>query len=369
MKIAILGTRGIPNHYGGFEQYAELLSTFLVLEGWDVTVYNTHNHPYKSNDFNGVKIIHKYNPENYLGSFGQFVYDLQCILNIRKKKYDIVYQLGYTSSAIFNFLLPKKTLIVTNMDGLEWKRTKYGKYVQKFLLYSEGIVARKSDFLIADSLGIKDYIYNKYKIDSFYSSYTANPVVQYQKINWSNLGLNDEKYNLLVARLVPENNVEVIIESHTLNNYSYPLLIIGNSDTKFGQYLLSKFNSFKHIHFIGGIYDKQELNALRNGANLYFHGHSVGGTNPSLLEAMACECNIVAHDNTFNKSILGDNAMYFSDAAGLNEILKSQSKYDDFFARSRKENLSKIKNHFSEQFIFNSLKEKLIEWYSKNASS
>lgn len=368
MKIAILGTRGIPNHYGGFEQYAELLSTYLAKEGWEVTVYNTHDHPYQNNEFNGVKIIHKYNPEHYLGSFGQFVYDLLCILNIRKKNYDIVYQLGYTSSAIFNFLLPRKPLIVTNMDGLEWKRTKYGKYVQKFLLYSEQIVARKSDYLIADSLGIKDYLLSRYKIDSFYSSYTAKAVTEYQKINWSRVGLNADQYNLLVARLVPENNVEPIIESHTIDNYCFPLLIIGNTDTKFGQYLLSKFCSFKHIHFIGGVYDKQELNALRNGANLYFHGHSVGGTNPSLLEAMACECSIIAHDNTFNKTILGNNALYFNDAVGLNKILQTQNHFLDFFAQSKKENLSKINNFFSEQYIFKTLEQKLLEWHAQHLS-
>lgn len=369
MKIAILGTRGIPNHYGGFEQYAELLSSYLAKEGWDVTVYNTHDHPYKLKEFNGVNIIHKYNPESYLGSFGQFVYDLLCILNIRKKKYDIVYQLGYTSSAVFNFLFPKKTLIVTNMDGLEWKRTKYSKKVQKFLLYSEGIVVRKSNFLIADSLGIKEYIYNKYKIDSFYSSYTAKAVTEYQKVNWSDKGLKDDQYNLLVARLVPENNVESIIESHTLNNYKYPLLVIGNTSTKFGQYLLSKFNSFNNIHFIGGVYDKQELNALRNGANLYFHGHSVGGTNPSLLEAMACECSIIAHDNPFNKGILGDNALFFNTAEELNELLQLQDQFVDFFSQSKKENLAKIKNFFSEEFIFTSLKEKLFEWHSRRTLS
>ena len=168
MKIAILGTRGIPNHYGGFEQYAELLSVYLVAQGWDVTVYNSHNHPYQRPEYKGVKIKHIYDPEKKMGTIGQFFYDLGCIWDTRKQDFDIVYQLGYTSSAVFNFLFKKNTILVTNMDGMEWKRSKYNKYVQRFLMYSERIAVKHSDFLIADSLGIKAYLDEKYQTESFF---------------------------------------------------------------------------------------------------------------------------------------------------------------------------------------------------------
>jgi glycosyltransferase involved in cell wall biosynthesis len=365
MRIAILGTRGIPNHYGGFEQYAELLSTFLANQNWDVTVYNTQDHPYKLAEYNGVKIIHKFNPEKQLGSFSQFIYDLLCILNTRKQKFDVIYQLGYTSSAIFNFLLPPKNLLVTNMDGLEWKRTKYNKYVQKFLLFSEKIVVRKSDYLIADSLGIKDYILNKYNRSSFYSAYTAKIPSEYININSDKFNFNPKQYNLLIARFEPENNIETIIHAHTLNNYDFPLVIIGNVNTKYGQYIKNKFSEFKSIYFIGGIYNIDELNTIRHLSNLYFHGHSVGGTNPSLLEAMACGCSVVAHDNIFNRSVLGNDAKYFSTSVGLNEIIINQNQLIDFFVQSRANNLQKIDTVFSEKYIFNSLQEKLVEWHSK----
>ena len=173
MKIGILGTRGIPNHYGGFEQFAEYLSKFLVEKGCEVSVYSPHNHPYKKNSFNGVEIIHKYDPESVIGTAGQFVYDLNCIIDSRKRGFDIILQLGYTSSAIFFDLHPSGSKVITNMDGLEWKRSKYNKKVQRFLKWSEKRVVSKSDVLVADSIGIQNHITKNYGSNSIYIPYGA----------------------------------------------------------------------------------------------------------------------------------------------------------------------------------------------------
>ena len=162
MKIAILGTRGIPNHYSGFEQFAEFFSVFLVEKGHDVYVYNSHDHLYQEKTFNGVNLIHQYDPEYKFGTFGQFIYDYNCIMDSRKRNFDIILQLGYTSNSIWFFLLPKKPIIITNMDGLEWKRSKYSKPVQQFLRFAERLAVKSSDFLISDSLGIQKYIDSKY---------------------------------------------------------------------------------------------------------------------------------------------------------------------------------------------------------------
>lgn len=159
MNIAIIGIRGIPNFYGGFEQFAEYLSRGLLSLGHSVTVYNSNLHPYKNNEWNGVRIIHCRDFEDKIGAAGQFLYDLNCIVHTRKCNYDIILQLGYTSSAIWGWLLPtKKCLIATNMDGLEWKRTKYSKLVQRFLLFAEKLAVKKCHNLIADSIGIQDHL-------------------------------------------------------------------------------------------------------------------------------------------------------------------------------------------------------------------
>ena len=125
MKIAILGTRGMPNNYGGFEQFAEYLSVGLVNNGHEVFVYNSHNHPYKKNIWNGVNIIHCYDPEYLIGTPGQFIYDLNCIVNCRKYNFDIILQFGCTSSSFWSRIMPHKSILVANMNGIEWKQSKF----------------------------------------------------------------------------------------------------------------------------------------------------------------------------------------------------------------------------------------------------
>ena len=124
MRVAILGTRGIPNNYGGFEQLAQYLSEYLVSKQHEVWVFSSSAHPYKEKWWNGVHIIHCNDPEKTMGTTGQFIYDLNCVIQIRKLKPDIVLQLGYTSSSIWHWLIPPQSVLITNMDGLEWKRSK-----------------------------------------------------------------------------------------------------------------------------------------------------------------------------------------------------------------------------------------------------
>ena len=314
MRIAILGTKGIPNNHGGFEQFAEYLSEHLTIKGHDVSVYSPHNHPYQHKKWKGVNIIHQYDPEGILGSAGQFIYDLNCILHTRKSKFDIVLQLGYTSSSIWGKLLPRKSIIVTNMDGLEWKRSKYNKLTQVFLKFAEALAINTSDFLISDSIGIQNYLKEKYDKRSEYIAYGANVFLSPEESVIEEYHISPHNYNLLIARLEPENNIETILDGVELNKNRMPFLVIGKYNTKYGKYLLDKFKSNSQIIFLGAIYNQNHLNNLRYYSNLYFHGHSVGGTNPSLLEAMASSALIVANDNIFNKSILNDDAFYFSNS-------------------------------------------------------
>ena len=173
MKIGILGTRGIPNYHGGFEQFAEFFSVYLAQNNHEVYVYNSSKHPYQDKVFKGVNIIHCKDPENKIGTAGQFIYDLNCILDARKQRFDILLQLGYTSSTVWYKLLPKKATIITNMDGLEWKRSKYSNNVQRFLKYAEKLGVKSSDYLISDSIGIQKYLKKEYNVDSKYIAYGA----------------------------------------------------------------------------------------------------------------------------------------------------------------------------------------------------
>ena len=337
MKIAILGTRGIPNYYGGFEQFAEFFSVYLVEKGHEVYVYNSHNHKYQEKTFHGVNIIHQYDPEYKLGTFGQFIYDLNCILDSRKRQFDIILQLGYTSNSIWFFLLPKKSISITNMDGIEWKRSKYSKPVQQFLKFAERLAAKNSDYLISDSLGIKTFLKQRYKKESTYIAYGAHSFASPDQTILEEYQVEPDQYNMIMARFEPENNFEMVLEGIQMAKQEKPILVIGNHNTKYGEYLKNKFKHENKIRFIGGIYNIAHLNNLRYFSNLYFHGHSVGGTNPSLLEAMASKALILAHNNDFNKGILKENAYYFSSAEEVKNLVQTIRKND---------NLQKIENNY-----------------------
>ena len=345
MKIAILGTRGIPNHYSGFEQFAEFFSVFLAEKGHDVYVYNSHNHLYQEKTFNGVNILHQYDPEYKLGTFGQFVYDFNCIMDSRKRGFDIILQLGYTSNSIWHFLLPKNSIIITNMDGLEWKRTKYSKPVQQFLKFAEKLAVKSSDYLVSDSLGIKAFLIDKYNKESTYIAYGAHPFLNPDERLISNYDVTKNNYNMIMARFEPENNIETILDGMVLAGHNTTVLVIGNHNTKYGKYLKDKFKSFPSIRFIGPEFNINKLNNLRYFSNFYFHGHSVGGTNPSLLEAMASNAFIIAHNNHFNKAILKENGYYFSNPTDLKNILDTIKKNDNL--QLVQNNFDAIENEFN----------------------
>lgn len=327
MEIGILGTRGVPNYHGGFEQFAEFFSVYLAKNNHNVYVYNSSSHPYQDKLYKGVKIIHCYDPEDKVGTIGQFIYDLNCILDSRKRKFDILLQLGYTSNSIWGKFLPRSSIVITNMDGLEWKRSKYSPRVQKFLKYAEKLAIKTSDYLIADSIGIQDYLFKNHNVKSNYIAYGAELFNTPSIEILSEYNVKAFNYNMLIARFEPENNLETILDGVALSIIKTPFLVIGKHNlNKYGAYLKNKFKGLNHIRFIGGVYNLEHLNNLRFYSNLYFHGHSVGGTNPSLLEAMSSKALIIAHNNEFNKSILKGNALYFKTDVEVKQYIETIKK-------------------------------------------
>lgn len=348
MKIGIIGTRGIPNNYGGFEQFAEYLSVGLVNLGHEVFVYNSHNHLFKQNVYRGVKIIHCFDPEYIIGTTGQFIYDLNCILSCRKNKFDIILQLGYTSSSVWSWLMPKKSILITNMDGLEWKRSKFSYLVKKFLKYAESLAIKNSNYFVADSIGIQQYLKKEHKIDSYYIPYGAEVMDFINESVLDEYNLDNYNYDLIIARMEPENNIEMILEGFMNSEQKRDMVVVGSLQTSFGKYIAKKYKHHK-IKFLGFVAGIERLDCLRHFSNLYFHGHSVGGTNPSLLEAMASGSLICAHRNIFNESILKKNAFYFNNSSDISSLLDSQVKNieNDFVTL----NFEEIKNYYSWEVV------------------
>jgi glycosyltransferase involved in cell wall biosynthesis len=350
LKIGILGSRGIPNAYGGFEEFAQHLAEGMVNKGHEVFVYNSSLHPYKEKTWRGVHIIHCTDWEDKLDAAGQFIYDFNCITDARKRNYDILLQLGYTSNSIWHWLWPRRAINIVNMDGLEWKRTQYSKPVQQFIKKAEAWAAKYSDYMVADSSGIQQHISDTYQQQSILIPYAAEVFTQPNASIPEQFHLSPFAYYLIVSRLEPENNVDMIIEGFLNSKQDGELVIVGGIN-KFGKRWQTKYSNEK-IKFIGSIYDKNVLNNLRYFSRLHFHGHSVGGTNPSLLEAMACQCNIAAHNNVFNRAILLDEAEYFSNSAQVSAILNSEEYRIESAVRKQK-NLKKINEVYNWEKIVN----------------
>jgi glycosyltransferase involved in cell wall biosynthesis len=355
LKIGILGSRGVPNNYGGFEQFAQYLSEGLYKRGHDVWVYNSHRHPYQEKEWNGVQIIHCKDWEYKFGTAGQFFYDRNCINDARKRNFDVLLHLGYTSDSVWHRRWPKDAVNMINMDGLEWQRKKYNQLTRRFLKRTERLAAIHGDVLVADSIAIQEYIKNTYGKTAHYTPYAAEVFEHPDAGQLKNFQLQPNKYYMLMARMVPENNIETIIKGYLLSSQTNPLLIIGDTSNRFGKYLVSKYNH-PAIIYSGPLFDIERLNNLRYYSLYYFHGHSVGGTNPSLLEAMACGCSIIAHDNIFNKSILGADADYFTDEKQIAGLLNT-AKNGSLLLAQKNANLEKVRTLFHP--------DKIIDAYEK----
>jgi glycosyltransferase involved in cell wall biosynthesis len=346
MKIGILGSRGIPNQYGGFEQFAEKLALGLTRLGVSVWVYCSDSHPLKTSTWNGINRILCFDPEDKIGTAGQFIYDLKCINDSRNRNFDIIYQLGYTSNSVWYRHLPDGPAIVTNMDGIEWKRSKYSPLVKRFLRYAEKLAVHGSDVLVADSEAIGKHLMEFYQASSVFLPYGADVFTDADEKKLRNEGLQAHEYFLLIARLQPDNHIEEIIEGVIQSESPFPLLVIGNHQNRFGKYLKKKYENDR-IWFLGGIFNPERLNNLRHFATLYFHGHSAGGTNPSLLEAMSAGALICAHDNPFNREVLDKEAFYFKTPGDITSLLNNSRNSFEAREEFREMNLSKIRDKYN----------------------
>jgi len=225
------------------------------------------------------------------------------------------------------------------MDGLEWKRTQYSKPVRGFIRKAEALAAKYADYMVADSIGIQSHILNTYNQSSIYIPYASEPFYNPTSSVLSQFLLQPYSYYLAVSRLEPENNIEMVIQGYLDSKRDCDLVVVGTINS-FGSRLKKKYACDK-IKFIGPVYNKNVLNNLRYFSGLHFHGHSVGGTNPSLLEAMACQANIAAHDNIFNRAVLEDGGEYFTTNKEITRIIDSRSYLNDE-QESKRKNLQKI---------------------------
>jgi glycosyltransferase involved in cell wall biosynthesis len=329
MKIAILGTRGIPNNYGGFEQCAEKLSCLFVKKGHVVAVYNPSDHEFSEKEFSGVGIRRVFSNEKKLKFLNAFIFDYLCLKDALRDKFDIILELGYHPAALFYYLKKKSdSKIVTNTAGMEWWRSKWNYLTRKLIKYCEKLSVEKSDALITDNEGIRDYFKKGYNADSFCIAYGAELFDGPDQKLLNQYNVEAYSFDILIARFQRDNNIEMVLDGHILSGTDKPLLVVGGNTNSYGAFLKEKYGKNKTIRFMGGIYNYEALSTLRWFSRLYFHGHACGGTNPSLLEAMASNAFILAFDNPFNRYVLKDGGLYFKNAQELSALING-FKIDD----------------------------------------
>ena len=323
-RLGIIGTVGVPARYGGFETLAHQLVLNLN-EDFDITVYNSTKHysaEERVKEWNGAKI--KYIPLSANG-FQSIFYDIISMIHA-VFFCDILLILGVSGCLflpILKLLFPSKKIMV-NVDGLEWRRPKWNKFAKQFLMFSEKIAVRYADEIVADNAAIQKYIHDKYDVNANLVEYGADHNLQkgLSEKTLEQYPFLKNEYAFKVARIEPENNIHMILEAFS-NQNKIPLVFVGNwKNSEYGRKLRTKYKSVAQLYLLDPIYDAELLNEFRTNAKIYIHGHSAGGTNPSLVEAMYLGLPILAFDVIYNKITTEYRAYFFDNSKQLAKMVQ-----------------------------------------------
>jgi glycosyltransferase involved in cell wall biosynthesis len=323
-KISILGTVGIPNKYGGFETLVENLTKNLSHE-YDITVFRSaKSYDDKLHFYNGARLKDINLRANGVQSIPYDIIAIFCSLKFATT----LLILGVSGCIILPFIrLFSRKRIIVNIDGMEWKREKWGRNAKWFLKLSEKLAVKYADIIVSDNKVIQEYVFTEYGVRSELIAYGADHVVkEHLSDGIQNLyPFLNTKYTLKVCRIEPENNVHLILE--VFSKYiSLNIVMIGNwGNSKYGKELKVKYCHFKNIFLLDPIYNHKILNQIRSNCFIYIHGHSAGGTNPSLVEAMYLGLPIFAFGVAYNKETTQHKANYFNNKGELLSLLKNIS--------------------------------------------
>lgn len=322
-KVAVIGIVGIPAKYGGFET---LVDNIIGYNSGDIeyTVYcSTKNYPVSErlNTSKGAKL-------KYIGLKANGVQSIfYDIISICKsvRRFDVLLILGVSGCIILPFLrIFSNKRVIVNIDGLEHKRDKWGKHVRRFLKFSEKQAVLHADVIISDNKAIQDYVREEYGRHSELIAYGGDHVLGEYELDSNEIlkqySLEKNNYSLALCRVEPENNVRMILDAFVDSNQK--IVFVGNwNRSEYGRKLREKYSIYPNMYLLDSIYDLQTLGVLRSGCKYYIHGHSAGGTNPSLVEAMFFGKPIFCYDVIYNRETTQNKGLYFSSALQLQQQL------------------------------------------------
>ena len=314
--LRILGTRGVPAAHGGFETFAEYLSLYLVAKGWRVVVYCQEDGagPVFEDTWQGVERVHI--PVSQSGPKGTIVFDWQATAHAAKHP-DLCLTLGYNTAVFCALLRLKGIPNLINMDGIEWSRMKWGPVAKLWFWLNDWAGCWLGNHLVADHPQIKVHLQSRVrgsKITTIPYGADAVTVNTVKPLAALGMGLEAGRFWTVIARPEPENSLLEIVQGFSAKPRGMQLVVLGNYNPANAYHSAVMVAASPEVRFVGAIYDKTIVQALRVHSVGYVHGHQVGGTNPSLVEALGAGNAVLAHDNRFNRWVAGNSAMYFNGA-------------------------------------------------------
>lgn len=361
-SLRILGTRGVPAAHGGFETFAEHLALHLVKSGWQVTVYCQEDGtgPVFEDDWCGVHRVRM--PVATPGAVGTIVFDWKSTMHAAGRP-GLILTLGYNTAAFCALYRLKGLKNVINMDGVEWRRQKWGAVAKTWFWLNDWAGCWLGNHLVADHPEIANHLATRvarHKITMI--SYGSDRVVGADAALIAPYGLEAGGYAILIARAEPENSILEVVRAWSRKPRGYKLAILGKYEVGHAYQRAVKEAASSEVVFLGAIYDKSEVQALRFHARFYVHGHQVGGTNPSLVESLGAANAVLAHDNEYNRWVAGEAGLYFKNEddreLGIRRLLN-----EDVLLQSLK-TASKARHAecFTWERILGEYEELLIRW-------
>jgi glycosyltransferase involved in cell wall biosynthesis len=322
LSIAMLGTRGVPARYGGFETAVEEVGRRLADRGHRVVVYcrtaGDDDGP-RPESFLGMELVHL--PAARKRSLETLSHTALSVRHLLRHRTDAAILFNAANAPLLPVLRGAGIPVATHVDGLEWKRAKWGGGGRRYYRTAESLAVRWSDLLIADAQGIADYYRDEFSAPTTLLSYGA-PLITPGHDRLAELGVAPGGYHLVVARFEPENHVDVIVDGYRRSAATMPLLVVGSAP--YAAEYTERVHALadERVRFLGGLWDQEQLDQLYANCFTYLHGHSVGGTNPSLLRAIGAGAAVLAYDVDFNREVTQSTGRYFSDAAGVAALLE-----------------------------------------------
>ncbi len=341
MRIALIGTRGAPATYGGYETCVEEVGARLSAAGHDVVLYCRStpggDRSKRHKTYRGMELV--WLPALRRRSLETLSHTMLSVVHaLAGPRMDAVVLFNAANAPFLPLLKLWRVPVATHVDGLEWRRAKWGPGGRRYYRLAESMAVRWSNALIADAEGIRGYYEAEFGASSVLIRYGALVLDSSGSELLGPVNLLPNRYHLVVARLEPENHVDVIIDGYVKSRAVDPLVVVGSAPYADRYVAMLRVHKDSRVRFLGSVWDQDLLNALYANASSYLHGHSVGGTNPSLLRAIGGGAPTDAYDVSFNREVLGDDGRYWSCAADVTQLVES-TENDRGASRSRGEQL------------------------------